>query len=208
MTATLFDTIRGIVHEEVLRVRSSALAVVEDVHPHAGESDKDNYACTVRLRDTGLVLRKVPVATWRIGAVSIPEPGELVVVQFVGGDLHTPVVTGRLYDDQDRPPPNDRGQAVLHLPVGAADGDAVHVELHSGDRRELVVKLGDGLALHLRDDDPVIEVDAGGGQATLTIDRDGTVSIKSGASLKIEATEVTIEASGALKLKGATIDLN
>ena len=70
MSATLFDTIRRIVREEMASLPTAELGIVEALHPHASASDLDNYACTVRLRDSGLVLARVPVATPRIGAVA------------------------------------------------------------------------------------------------------------------------------------------
>ena len=212
---SLFDTIRRIVQEELGQVRTAELALVQEQHPHAAQSDSDNYACTVRLRDSGLVLRKVPVATQRIGAVSVPAVGEMVLVSFVGGSLNATVISGRLYNDQDRPPPSQDGQAILHLPLDAGDDDAVHVELHSGDERELTLKLGKGLALTLRDDDPVVELKVDGGKATLKIERDGAVSVQSQGKLllkaedmKLEGTSISVEASGELKLKGATVNIN
>ena len=203
MTLTLFESIQRIVQDELQRVRTAELAVVQEQHP----ADPDNYACTVVLRDSGIVLRNVPVATSRIGAVAIPAVGELVLVQFVGGDVNAPVIVGRLYNDRDRPPENEDGRAVLHLPLGAADGDAVHVELKSGATRELSIKLGDGLTFVLRDDDPVVEIDAGG-QAKVTIERDGTVAVKSSGKLELKASEIKVEAQGKLTLKGATVNIN
>lgn len=208
MSDSLFETIRRIVREELGQVRTAELGVVQEQHPHAETGDSDNYACSVVLRDSGIVLKQVPVATPRIGAAMIPAVGELVLVQFIGGDRHAPVITGRLYNDQERPPLNADGQAVLHLPLGAGDGDAVHIELLSGDTRELTIRLGDGLALSLKDDDPVAELTVNGGKASLSIDRDGTVTVESGGDLKINGNSVTIEAVGELKLKGATINLN
>lgn len=203
MTLTLFESIQRIVQDELQGVRTAELAVVQEQHP----ADPDNYACTVVLRDSGIVLRNVPVATSRIGAVAIPAVGELVLVQFVGGDVNAPVIVGRLYNDRDRPPENEDGRAVLHLPLGAADGDAVHVELKSGATRELSIKLGDGLTFVLRDDDPVVEIDAGG-QAKVTIERDGTVAVKSSGKLELKASEIKVEAEGKLTLKGATVNIN
>lgn len=204
MTLTLFESIQKIVQDELRSVRTAELAVVQEQHP----SDPDNYACTVVLRDSGIVLGQVPVATSRIGAVAIPAVGELVLVQFVGGDINAPIIVGRLYNDEDRPPENEDGRAVLHLPLGAADGDAVHIELKSGDARELSLKLGDGLTLSLRDDDPVVEIDVGG-QAKVTIERDGTVAVKSNAKLELKAAgDIAIEAQGKLTLKGATVNIN
>ncbi|MCP4115978.1 MAG: Rhs element Vgr protein [Desulfobacteraceae bacterium] len=206
---TLFDTIRRIVRQEVRRIRTAELAVVEEQHPHADDSDKDNYACTVALRDSGIVLKKVPVATQRIGTASIPAVGDLVLVQFIGGDINAPVITGRLYNDEDRPPVNGDGQGILHLPPGAGDSDAVHAELHSGDSREFNLKLGNGLELNLKDDDPVVEIKVDGGKGVVAIARDGAITIESRGDLNMTGGgSINIEASGELNLKGSVINLN
>ena len=215
MTLTLFETIRRIVQEELRQIRTAELAIVQEQHAHASDSDTDNYACTVQLRNSGIVLQQVPVATQRIGSVSIPALGELVLVQFVGGDINAPIITGRLYNDEDRPPVNDDSQAILHLPLGAGDSDAVHIELHSGATRALAITLGDGISLNIRDDDPVMELSINGGSATLKLDRDGAVTLESqgdisvkGGNVSIEGNEITIKAQGQLTLKGQAINLN
>lgn len=207
MTLTLFESIQQIVREEVSRVRTAELATVQKQHPHSSSGDSDNYACTVVLRDSGIVLARVPVATERIGSASIPAVGELVLVQFLNGDINAPVIVGRLYNDADRPPPNDDGQAILHLPLGASDDQAVHVEVHS-DTRKAIVKLGSGLDLTVQDDDPVVKVDVAG-QATLEIGKDGSIKIESQTAISIKGgSDVKIEASGQLTLKGATVNIN
>ena len=215
MTRSLLETIQKIVREELNRVRVSELAVVQESHPHTDDGDSDNYSCTVVLRNTGIVLKQVPVTTPRIGTTAIPEPGNLVLVQFTGGDLNAPVISGCLYNDEDRPPANDQGKAVWHLPPDAAENDAVHAELVSGDQRELVLKLGKGLTLNLRDDDPVVELSVDGGKATLTIARDGAITIESKGDLSIKANgvelkgaEINIESDGPLNIKGSVINLN
>lgn len=209
MTYSLFDTIRRIVREELGQIRTAELAVVEEQHPHADDSDKDNYACTVALRDSGIVLKQVPVATQRIGIASIPAVGELVLVQFIGGDINAPVITGRLYNDEDRPPVNDDNQGIMHLPLDAGDSDAVHMELLSGDSRELVFKLGDGLELSLKDDDPVVEIKIDGGKGTIKIERDGKLTFESQSDINMTgSSNINIEASGELNLKGSVVNLN
>ena len=207
MTLTLFESIQQIVRDELGRVRTAELATVQTQHPHASSGDSDNYACTVVLRDSGIVLGHVPVATGRIGSASIPAVGELVLVQFLNGDVNAPVIVGRLYNDEDRPPPNDDGQAVLHLPLGAGDDDAVHLELHSGSARKAIVKLGSGLDVTVQDDDPVVKIDVGG-NASLTIGKDGAVSIESQGDVKLKGNQISVEAQGKLTLKGATVNIN
>jgi phage baseplate assembly protein gpV len=205
-TLNLYETVQRIVQDELRRVVTAELAVVQEQHPHASDSDKDNYACTVQMRNSGIVLQQVPVATPRIGSAQIPAVGDLVLVQFIGGDINAPVITGSFYNDEDRPPVNDDGMAVMHLPLGAGDSDAVHIELLSGDKREIAIKLGGGLSLNLRDDDPAVELDIGG-KAKLQIDSDGTISIE-GGELKIKGKTISIEADSELKLKGATVSIN
>ena len=215
MTQTLFQEIRRLVREEVQALRIAELGVVQELHPHASEGDDDNYGCTVRLRDSGLVLGRVPVATSRIGRASIPALGDLVLVQFIGGDVNAPVITGSLYNDEARPPLNDDGQVVWHLPLDAGEGDAVHLEVRSGDTREVRLSLGTSLKLELKDGDPVVRLDVNSGAAELVIDSDGAVSIKSTGSFKFEGAEitlkgqgVTLEAAGEMNIKGAVINLN
>lgn len=207
MSLTLFESIQRIVRDELRQVRTAELAIVEKQHPHAAESDTDNYACTVRLRDAQIVLAEVPVLTGRIGAAAIPGVGELVLVQFVGGDVNRPVIAGRLYNDEDRPPENEDGKAVLHLPLGAADSDAVHLELWSGDTRKAVMKLGTGLELTVQDDDPAVTL-AVGDNATLEIAKDGAVSLESQGDVELKGAAITVEASGELTLKGSTVNIN
>lgn len=209
MTLTLFETIQRIVQEELRKIRTAELGIIQEQHPHASDSDKDNYACTVQLRDSGIVLKQVPVATSRIGSASIPAVGDLVLVQFINGDINAPIITGSLYNDEDRPPVNDDGQAILHLPLGAGDSDAVHIELHSGDRREIVVQLGSGISVNIRDDDPAVELDVDGGKAALKIDRDGAITLTSDGGINIESNEINIKATGQLNLKGdAAVNIN
>lgn len=212
----LYETIRRIVQEELCTLRTAELAVVQEQHPHAAEGDTDNYGCTVVLRNSGIVLAQVPVATPRIGHASIPAVGDLVLVQFLGGDVNAPVIVGSLYNDEDRPPLNDAGQVALHLPLGAADGDAVKLLLQSGDTRAVELALGSGLTLQLQDDDPVVKLEVDGGKATVQIDRDGAVSIQSQGdvtletqgNLSVKGTEIKVEAQATLTLKGATVNIN
>jgi phage baseplate assembly protein gpV len=209
VSLTLYETVQRIVQDELGRSRTAEIGVVQEQHPHASDGDSDNYACTVNLRDSGLVLRRVPVATDQIGAVRIPAVGDMVLVQFIGGDLNAPVITGRLYNDEDRPPVNDDGQAILHLPLGASDDDAVLIVLHSGDTRSLTIKLGSVLTLQAQDDDPVIQLAVDEDKAVVTIDRDGAVTITSKGSLKLEGADISIEAkSGDLTLKGTKVNIN
>jgi uncharacterized protein involved in type VI secretion and phage assembly len=212
MNADAFQVLRQIVREEIGRLRLADLAVVQEIHPHADAGDDDNYALTVRLRDSGAVLPQAPLATARKGFAAIPDVGDLVLVQYLGGDPNAPVVTATFYNDEDRPPANAEGEAVLALP---SDGGGVEARVASADTPAVTLKVGAALTLTMQDDDPVLSIEVGGG-TSVSIASDGAVSIATGGGelgieagdLSIKGTSVTIEASGGLTLKGARIDLN
>ena len=211
MSRDLYSTIREIIQDELRQIRTAELGIVQDIHPHVEESDNDNYACTVMLRNTGIVLPAVPVATQRIGTAAIPGINDLVLVQFIDGDINAPVITGRFYNDEDRPPPNARDQLVARFPPG---GD-MEIKVDGGDAREFSLTIGDALRISCRDDDPVLTMQVQGGKAKIQVDSDGAVTIESGTSVsikggsvKISGTSVALEADGELKIKGAVVNIN
>lgn len=207
MTTTLYETVRRIVADELASLWTAELGVVQETHPHADASDTDNHAVTVALRDSGIVLDRVPVASPRTGVVSIPEVGDVVLVQFIGGSPDAPVVVGALHSDAMRPPANAEGQVVWHLPADADNGSAAHLELTSGDEVAFVVRLGSGVTLTLRDGDPPVELDVGG-QAGVTVDSGGAVSLESNGDVLVKGNQVSIEAAAKLELKGAIVEIN
>jgi phage baseplate assembly protein gpV len=200
----LYDTLKKLVREELGRLRFGELAVVQDVFP----TDPGNYDATVTLKDSQLVLEHVPLLSARKGFASVPDAGDLVLVQFVGGDLNRPVIVGSLYNDEDRPPENAKGQAVVHLPAGESKDAALRVELNEASPLGLRLTVGSALEIGLSDDDPVVSIDVGG-SATLSIERSGAITLTSKADLTLEASQnLEIKAGGTLTLKGATINLN
>ena len=200
----LFETLRKIVQGEVSGQRFAELATVDQVFP----ADPGNYEATVVLRDSGLVLKHVPLTTPRKGIACVPDPGDLVLVQFVGGDLNRPIVVGSLYNDQHRPPENQEKQLVVHLPIDADASSALRLELNETGPMSVKLTLGSALTLTLVDDDPVVSVDVGG-KASLKIERSGAVTLQTSGDLSLKAdANVTIEAGGELTLKGSVINLN
>jgi len=212
----LLPELRRLIREEIQALRTAELAVVQAQHAHESDSDTDNYALSVRLRDTGIVLGRVPVATGRLGSVAIPPVGALVLVQFIGGDVNAPIITGTLYNDEDRPPINADGQVIWNLPADAAPDDALRIEVSSAQEKSIVLKLASAVTVELRDSDPAVNIDVGG-NARLSIASDGSVKIESAQSLTLETSSdlkveaqgnVDLKAGGTMTLKGSVINLN
>jgi phage baseplate assembly protein gpV len=220
---SLIDTIQAIVRTELRSVRTSELAIVEDVHPHRDEGDADNYGCDVVLKNSGLPLFAVPVATGHIGTAAIPNVGDLVLVAFDHGDVNQPIIVGRLYNDEDRPPLSTTDEVVFRLPLADPDDRSVLAAVRNHqDRsppREVVVELPPTITLRITDGTVAVTAGSteltldqpGGGGGTVTVvagrttlrmDQDGDVTVEALGSLAFTASaDLSLEAAGNVRIR-------
>ena len=218
MSASLYDSIARIARHEANAHLVAAVGRVVDVFDNQGQPD---HAVSVELRDTGLVLPRVPVAVGLLGFAAIPAIDDLVMVVFLGGDVNAPVVVGRLYDDQQNPPKHTDGQIILALPSGAGDpkldlkveGDVPKIQLElPGDvliellEEKVSLKVGDLQVSLDGAGGGRVEVKAGG--STLTMKKDGDISLSSNTKLKLEATEIEISGNAKVKISGGMVEIN
>jgi hypothetical protein len=206
------QTIRRIARYEAQQRWISALALVKSVQ-NAGNPEK--YSCTVELRETGMVLPEVPIATGVIGAVAPPRENDLVVLLFPGGDLHAAVVIGRLYNEKVAPPQHKEDEFVAVLPGHEEPPDKrveLRVQTPEDGSRKLTLTLDGNVKVELGIDDEGITLRAQDAQLTLkqTGSSDGKAALTVGDSTIIieQGGDVSIEAKGTLKLKASKIELN
>jgi phage baseplate assembly protein gpV len=209
-------TIQEIVRQELRRVRTAELGVVEAVYPHADASDDDNYAADIRLKNSALLLPRVPVSTGRLGTVAPPNVGDLVLLAFGGGDVNAPFLIGRLYTDVDRPPPSRPDEVVFRLPLAADDDSSVLAAIRNhpdaSPPREIDVRLPPRITVHLNDTGirataghtelSLEQPDGSGGavtvvagSTTITLNQDGDLAIQAGGAISLQATG-DVEISG------------
>jgi phage baseplate assembly protein gpV len=125
----IVEIIRRVVLEELARNRGSLLGVVTTVYPHEAEDDENNYEANVRLKHEDLELRRVPIAVGHVGVAAPPRAGDLVLVQFLNGDSNQPLVTGRFYHADDRPPLHKEDEILFEQRV--ADDTLNHLRFAS-----------------------------------------------------------------------------
>ena len=195
MSTDVVDLIQAVIRDQLRALRTAELGVVTQVYSHAASSDKNNYECDVQLRDSGLELKRVPLCTQRVGSVAIPNVDDLVLVQYLNGDIHSAVISGRFYSDKDRSPE-------------AKDREWVYISPdrpESGIRR-LYLEFPNGNKLLIDDDKLKLEM----GKTTLTINHDGSVELISNnqtITLKDQNGSNTIEidpGQGQIKVTGQT----
>jgi uncharacterized protein involved in type VI secretion and phage assembly len=189
----MIETIKGIAENEFKKIRMPELGVVTSIFPHSGASDKDNYECNVRLKRADLELRKVPIATQCIGLVEIPRVGDLVLLAFVNGDINAPIIVGRLYNDEDRPPVN-QAEEVVYIPPYAKNPKV----------RRVYLEFPGGMTLRITDE----EIDVTAGQTKIIVKLDGDVILESKANINIKADgDASLASKGMMKISASTISI-
>nr|CBX29012.1 hypothetical protein N47_P17170 [uncultured Desulfobacterium sp.] len=198
---------------------SAGIGIVLELFP-AGDKDPD-YAVSVKMRDTGLVFPRVPIATGAMGFASIPAVDDVVVVIFMDGDYHAPVVVGQLYTPAKEPPEHNDDNIVLRLPAGN-DEPELNIEITRA-KPSLTLTLSEDVSLEILKDSVAVKVGdmnltlttAGGGRAelgaggsTIVMKKDGDITMTAKTKLTIEAQEIEISGQSQVKISGAKVDIN
>ncbi|HEV2756803.1 MAG TPA: phage baseplate assembly protein V [Actinomycetota bacterium] len=229
----MVETIQEIVRHELQGLRITELGIVEAVFPHASAGDDDNYGCDVRLKNSGLLLRRVPVITGHIGTAAIPNVGDLVLLAFHLGDVNQPVIIGRLYNDEDRPPQNTTDEVVFRLPLAEPDARSITAAIrnHQSESppREMVAELPPKITLRVTDgtvtatagrtEMALEQPDGAGGKVTvfagrtkitmnqdgdLVVEAAGSISLKADGDVSIEGQNVNVSSMLATKIDAGT----
>jgi phage baseplate assembly protein gpV len=221
--STIVNTLQEIVRHEMRRLRVCELGLVEAVYPHSGSSDDDNYGCDVRLKNSGLLLKRVPVLTGHIGSAAIPNVGDLVLLAFDKGDVNQPVLLGRLYNEKARPPLNNPDELIFRLPLDAADDKTIKTAVRNlkgnNPPREILVEMPPKITVRISDgtvratagktEMKLDQPDGGGGTVTviagrtkITMNQDGDVSVESAGALSIKADKALSLEGASVKIKG------
>ncbi|QRN93824.1 hypothetical protein JRI60_32280 [Archangium violaceum] len=176
----LVTIIRALIRDELASLRLGDIGVVTSSFPHA-DGDENNLECNVKLRESDVELRKVPIVTPHIGMVSAPRTGELVLISYVAGDPNRPIVVGRLYSDEVNPPVHEADEWRVVAPPGGTTSIAIDKD------QSIVFTAGENVVTIKQDDVITIQ-----GKADLTIQVDGNVELK--------CQDCKIDASGNIDL--------
>ena len=230
---TIVNTLQEIIRHEMRNLRIAELGLVEAVYPHNASGDGDNYGCDVRLKNSGLLLKRVPVATGHIGTAAIPNIDDLVLLTFDKGDINQPIIIGRLYNDEDRPPLNKPDEVIFRLPLAEADNKTIKAAIRNhqdqAEPREMIIEMPPQITVRISDGavratagktEMILEQpnSSGGavtvvtGRTKITMDQDGDVTveaagsmaIKANGSMSLEAQKIDIKSNTSVNIEAAT----
>jgi hypothetical protein len=181
---SIVEMIRKIAEKEIQKLHILELGIITSVFPHSSHDDKNNFECNVKLKDKEIELRKVPVATAHIGLSNIVHTGDLVLVSYINGDFNSPVIIGRLYNDEDRPPLS-KEEEIVYQPPYTQD-----ISL-----RRLNIMLPQGTVnIDIYDDRLNVNI----GKTSFSAQSKGEIEIKS------ETTQIILDDVQGIKIKSGT----
>jgi len=218
--------IQKIAREEVRKLNTLELGVVETVNMHESESDIVNYDCSVLLKGRStpegepLKLENVPIATYHSGSVRVPYVDDLVLVSFINGDVAMPVIIGIIYSAEKRPPLYAEGEhrtefdPSVYRANDSSDLDK-HVMVFNGtnEENEFLIEFKDGpkisykpAGIEITTGKTLVKMAMDGdvevtGEANITVTAKGNLEVKTDGDIKMEA-------GGNITIKGTKIELN
>ncbi|CAN5589785.1 hypothetical protein BH24ACT5_BH24ACT5_20430 [soil metagenome] len=218
MTDQLYDAVARIARHESEARAWAAIGTVTEVH--ATVMLGPDHAVSVRLRDSHVVVPRVPIAVGALGFVALPAVGDLVVVVFADGDPHAGVVVGRLYHRNLPPPEHGDGQLVLQLPPGASSpdidvlADPATPELTLTIGGTTVAITGKQATITVGDAELVVDgnspasVSVTAGEASIELGANGDIKMSAAQKLELSATEIVIEGSAKVSISGGLVEVN
>ena len=224
----LVPTLQAVARHEIERRSQCELAVVTSVFD--GDDGDDAQTATVRLKDSGEVLPRVPVAVGVTGMAALPREGDVVLVLLPRGEPTSAVVVAQVYSDARRPPPAPRDTLALVWPGDRDDPEteAVAITVHSdGSEREVLISLGGDADAAVRVADGVVELTSGAvtftlehrsssdgravlaaGGTTIELAQDGDLSITAAGALTLAGREISLDADVSVSINGQTVEIN
>ena len=151
----------------------------------------------------------VPMAGKDRGAYFLPEVGDEVIVAFERGDLAHPCIVGSVWNGVDTTPgSNSDGKNDVRM-IKSRKGHLL--VLDDGTKGSLKIQLKKVII-----DDDGIRMDDTKGNSLTIASSDGTVTLAASGALKLQGATVTIESKGTLDLKasaalsvtGLTVSIN
>lgn len=208
----LIQTLRAIVRDELARVRTAELGIVLEVYPNDAEGN--NHQVDVRLRNSGVELKRAPVIVQRYGLSALPRVGDAVLVAFLGGELNAPMVLGCVYNEQHNPPEAAATEVVYQVPDEGGERH-LYMELPSGMQMtindESIQIVAGGTELQLEQDGD-LQINAAGdialqAQGDISLDATGNLNLKATGDVLVEGLNIKNQANAQLECKGATVKL-
>ncbi len=139
------------------------------------------------------------------GAFFIPEVGDEVLVAFIHGDMRLPIILGGLYNGQDKPP-SHRASDKDEKMIRTKGGHQIILDDTSGSEKISIVDAKGDNSIVI--DTVANSITIKSNKGKLVFEGQG-IEINSGIGIDVKAkTNIKVEATATMDLKGATVNIN
>ncbi|WP_455392280.1 hypothetical protein [[Eubacterium] cellulosolvens] len=218
-----YEMIRKIADREIGRIHLMEYGKVESVNIHSSEDDGIGYTCSVllvgRTTDDGemLKLENVPISTPFTGQIDVPYIDDLVLISYINGDFELPVIIGRLYSREKKPPLFQDGQHLIEIskaPTSLSEPPIMDIKFVDGAQTTInvrdssvMVTIGAMKLTISSGDEGKVELEAG--STKISMKEDGDISLETTTNISFKGdADINMEASGNVNIKGAKVNIN
>lgn len=146
-----------------------------------------------------------PMGGKECGQFFFPNVDDLVVLAYLGGDPHRPMVLGGFWNTEVKPPYPIQDGKVQNYSIKTPTGTELLL-YDEKDKQKVTLTLPSGTVLSIDDEKKAIDLKDKGGDNALSMDlKGGNISLKakSKISLEVGGNKVEIDSSGNITLKGS-----
>lgn len=130
------------------------------------------------------------------GTYFIPQVGDEVLVAFNHGDVSDPYVIGSLWNGQDNPPAKQINDPVNIRMIRTPKG---HKVVFDDQKKSITVKHATDGQVELTSDKIELKI----GQSSITLEKNGNISIKASKEIKFEAPTINVMARDNVAISGS-----
>lgn len=146
-----------------------------------------------------------PLGGAQCGQFFFPNVNDLVVLAYLGGDPHRPMVIGSWWNTQVKPPYVIENGKVHNFSIKTPGGTELLL-YDEADKQKAALTLPSGAVLRIDDEKQAAALQDKAGDNALTMDlKGGNITLKAKTKLTLSAgdTTITLESSGAVTVKAS-----
>jgi uncharacterized protein involved in type VI secretion and phage assembly len=212
MASELLDELRD--REESGRIYGVVSAVVTNNNDDPGALGRVKVRYPWLGKDAAGYWARVaaPMAGKDRGVYFLPDVDDEVLVAFEQGDVRFPYVIGALWNGKDtQPAKNDNGKNSVHV-IKTRSGHVIRLTDDDKAKIEVIDSKGNSIVIDTDNNSITIksnkDISLSAPDGVIKLDAQ-KIEIKSSADAKIESgAGMDVKASGAMNVKGATVNIN
>lgn len=204
----MLDAMNGMGYsiESKTRRPGLALAVVTNIND---EQKLNRVKClpieNENLEETDWCYVMAPLGGKACGQFFFPNVNDLVVLAYLGGDPHRPLVLGAIWNTEVKPPYTIQDGKVYNFSIKTPGGSEL-LFYDEPKKQKVTLTLPSGAVLSIDDGAQAVALQDKDGQNALTMDlKGGNIALKAKTKLELSAgqTTVTLESGGSLSVKSS-----